>query len=75
MKQTIAALVFACGAAIAAGYGCASAPTAAQQAQVGLYATALQGCIAKAKLSDSGLAGYEACEKGVQQSFGYDGGQ
>jgi hypothetical protein len=54
---------------------CASAPTPIQQAGVGTYGAALQGCVAQAKASDGGDASYLVCAHKVDVAFGRaDGG-
>jgi hypothetical protein len=59
--------------------GCGSStPSATDQAAVGAYGTALQGCIATAKMTDGGLPAYEACARTIDGMFGLapkDGGK
>jgi hypothetical protein len=51
------------------------APTLVQQAGVATYAGALELCIARAKLTDAGLASYQTCAHQADVTFGrIDGG-
>lgn len=67
----LASTVAVCGAILHCGSGL---PSAQQQGEVGLYGAALQACIAKAQLTDAGLAGYRTCAAGVDATFARDGG-
>jgi hypothetical protein len=59
-------LVILCGSLTACG---SSTPTPADQIAVGTYSAALAACIATAKASDAGLAGYEACAAKVDAAW------